>query len=50
MIYITEKVILIDSDYITINRGDIMSTKIGCIGGGIPGIVIFRIVKNERDF
>jgi len=46
MIYITENTNLVNNNYITINRGDII------VGfDPDPGaIVILRIVKNERDF
>lgn len=46
MIYIVENTNLVNDDYITVNRGDII------VGfDPDPGaIVILRIVKNERDF
>lgn len=46
MIYITKEYNLVNNDYITINRGDII---IGC-DFSFPTIGILRIVKNERDF
>lgn len=46
MLYIVEGTNLIDNDYITINRGDIIAGF-----NPTPGaVVILRIVKNERDF
>jgi len=46
MIYVTANVNLVNNDYITINRGDII------VGfDPDPGaVVILRIVKNQRDF
>jgi hypothetical protein len=46
MIYVVENTNLVNNNYITINRGDIVAGF-----DPDPGdIVILRIVKNERDF
>jgi len=46
MIYTTEAIALVHNNYVTINTGDII---VG-LDNDLTNLIIFRIVKNKRDF